>query len=106
MRTRRQRYEESLQEFETRTDRLIRLAYTEAPEDFRKRFAVQTFIDGVGDCELQHVLRMARHRNRSEALVHTVEFSIPIGVGEDRLRERGSLPATVFYQVNFYFHVP
>ena len=27
-----------------------------------------------------------------------VELSIPIGVGEDRLRERGSLPATVFYQ--------
>ena len=27
-----------------------------------------------------------------------VEFSIPIGVGEDRLRETGSLPAT-FYVV-------
>ena len=27
-----------------------------------------------------------------------VEFSIPVGVGEDRLRERGSLPAT-FYVV-------
>ena len=25
-----------------------------------------------------------------------VEFSSPIGVGEDRLRERGSLPATFF----------
>ena len=35
-----------------------------------------------------------------------VEFSIPIGVGEDRLRERGSLPATVFIKGNFYFHIP
>ena len=26
-----------------------------------------------------------------------VEFSIPVGVGDDRLRERGSLPATVFF---------
>ena len=25
-----------------------------------------------------------------------VEFSIPIGVGDDRLRERGSLPATFY----------
>ena len=25
-----------------------------------------------------------------------VEFSIPIGVGEDRLRKRGSLPATFY----------
>ena len=31
-----------------------------------------------------------------------VEFSIPIGVGEDRLRERGSLPAT-FYILNRVF---
>ena len=31
-----------------------------------------------------------------------VEFSIPIGVGEDRLRERGSLPAT-FYVLKGYF---
>ena len=31
-----------------------------------------------------------------------VDFSIPIGVGEDRLRERGSLPAT-FYVLKGYF---
>ena len=27
-----------------------------------------------GDCELQQVLRMSRHRNSSEALVHALEF--------------------------------
>ena len=32
-----------------------------------------------------------------------VEFSIPIGVGEDRLRERGSLPAT-FYVLKGIFY--
>ena len=37
-------------------DRLIRLAYPEAPEDFRMRFAMQTFTDGVRDSELQQVL--------------------------------------------------
>ena len=30
-----------------------------------------------------------------------VEFSIPIVFGEDRLKERGSLPATFFYQAYF-----
>ena len=32
-----------------------------------------TFIDGVGDCE-HHMLRTARHRNSSEALVHALQF--------------------------------
>ena len=74
LRTRRQRSGESLQEFEASIDRLIRLAYPEAPEDFRIRFTVQTFIDGIGDCELQQVLRMARHRDSSEALVHALSL--------------------------------
>ena len=74
LRTKRQRSGESLQEFEASIDRLIRLAYPEAPKDFRIRFAVQTFIDGIGDCELHQVLRTARHRNSSEALVHALEF--------------------------------
>ena len=36
-----------------------------------------------------------------------VEYSRPIVFGEDRLRERGSLPAT-FYVLKgyFYFHIP
>ena len=70
LRTRRQRSGESLQEFEASIDRLIRLAYPEAPEDFRIRLAVQTFIDGTGDCELQQVLCMAKHQNSVDALVH------------------------------------
>ena len=78
LRTRRQCSVESLQEFEASVeasiDRLIRLACPEAPEDFRIRFAVQTFIDGIRDCELQQVLRMARHRNSSESLVDALEF--------------------------------
>ena len=74
LRTRRQSSGESLQEFEASIDRLIRLAYPEVPEDFQTSFAMQTFIDGIGDCELQQVLRMARHLNSSEALVHALEF--------------------------------
>ena len=32
-----------------------------------------------------------------------VQFSIPIGVGEDRLRERGSLPATFYVLTRVIF---
>ena len=74
MRTRRQRSRESLQEFEASMDRLIRLAYPKAPEDFRMRFAVQKFIHGIGDCKFQQVLLMERHRNNSEALVQALEY--------------------------------
>ena len=34
-----------------------------------------------------------------------VEFSIPIGVGEDRLRERGSLPATFYVITRVIFYM-
>ena len=74
LRTRRQRSGDRLQELEASIDRLIILAYPEAPENFGIRSGVQTFIDSIGDCELQQVLRMARHRNSSEALVHVLEF--------------------------------
>ena len=57
LRTRRQRSGESLQEFEASIDRLIRLAYTEAPEDFRTSFAMQTFTAGVRENELQMCIR-------------------------------------------------
>ena len=74
LRARRQHSGESLQEFEASIDRLIRLAYPEAPEDFRTSFAVQTFTAGVRDNELQQVLRMARHLNSADALVHALQF--------------------------------
>ena len=43
LRTRRQRSGESLQEFEASIDILIRLAYPEAPEDFRIRFTAVSY---------------------------------------------------------------
>ena len=49
-------FQESMQEIEASINRLIRLAYPVAPEDFHMRFAIQTFIGGIGDCELQQVL--------------------------------------------------
>ena len=74
LRARKQHAAESLQEFEASINRLIRLAYPEAPEDFRTSFAMQTFTTGVRDNELQQVLRMERHQNSADALVHILQF--------------------------------
>ena len=56
---------ESLQEFEGSMNRLISLAHTAGPEDFRTRYAMQIFTDAVRDNEHRNmqVLRMGRHRN-------------------------------------------
>ena len=43
------------------------------------------------------------HTHTHTCLLYT---SRPIVFGEDRLRERGSLPATVFINGNFCFHIP
>ena len=55
---------------------------------------VCTFSKKYVVCELQAV----SYTHLDVYKRQVVEFPIPIGVGEDRLRERGSLPATVFYQ--------
>ena len=49
--------------------KLIRLACPEAPHDFWMMFAMQTFIDGVIDCELQQHTKIS-----SEALLYALEF--------------------------------
>ena len=64
---------ESLQEFEANVYRLTRLAYPEKSEDFRMWISLIMCIDGTRDSQL-HVLRIARHDNKSDALVHALRF--------------------------------
>ena len=65
---------DKLQKFEANVDRLTRVEYPEESEDFRKWISHIVFIDGIGDCQLQQVLRVARHQNSSEALIHALRF--------------------------------
>ena len=74
LKARQQRSGETLQEFEANIDQLTRLAYPEKSEDFRTRIAHIVFTNGIRDCQLQQVLRMARHQNSSDALVHGLRF--------------------------------
>lgn len=70
----RQRCRENLREFVASFNRLITFGYLEAPLKFIIQFFLHIFTDGVRDGHLQDVLRMARNRNISDSLTHTLEF--------------------------------
>ncbi|KAJ8944082.1 hypothetical protein NQ318_005992 [Aromia moschata] len=71
---RQQRSNESLQEYEADIERLIHLAYSQAPKEFLEQIGIHTFIDGLVDTEMQQALRLGRHTTISDALVAALEF--------------------------------
>ncbi|KAJ8954294.1 hypothetical protein NQ318_005877 [Aromia moschata] len=74
IKSRQQRSNESLQEYEADIERLIHLAYPQAPKEFLEQIGIQTFIDGLVDTEMQQALRLGRHTTISDALVAALEF--------------------------------
>ncbi|XP_050509334.1 scaffold attachment factor B1-like [Diabrotica virgifera virgifera] len=71
---RRQKKDEALQEYEVDIARLVRYAYPTAPEDMMEKLAVQTFIDGLRDHEMQRTLRLARHKTLVDVLSAALEY--------------------------------
>ncbi|KAJ8935725.1 hypothetical protein NQ318_010575 [Aromia moschata] len=74
IKSRQQRTNESLQEYEADIERLIHLAYPQAPKEFLEQIGIQTFIDGLVDTEMQQALRLGRHATISDALIAALEF--------------------------------
>ncbi|KAJ8955270.1 hypothetical protein NQ318_000298 [Aromia moschata] len=74
VKSRQQRTNESLQEYEADIERLIHLAYLQAPKEFLEQIGIQTFIDGLLDTEMQLALRFGRHAKISDALEAALEF--------------------------------
>ncbi|KAJ8952419.1 hypothetical protein NQ318_014511, partial [Aromia moschata] len=74
IKSRQQRTNESLQEYEADIERLIHLAYLQAPKEFLEQIGIQTFIDGLLDTEMQQALRLGRHTTISDVLVAALEF--------------------------------
>ncbi|KAJ8949855.1 hypothetical protein NQ318_010489 [Aromia moschata] len=68
IKSRQQRSNESLQEYEADIERLVHLAYPQAPKEFLEQIGIQTFIDGL------QALRLGRHTTISDALVAALEF--------------------------------
>lgn len=74
LRSRYQKSNESLQQFEADVARLVRLAYPGTPEDVLERLAVQSFLDGLRDSEMRQALTLARPTKLVDALTRALEF--------------------------------
>ena len=86
MKNRVQKSGESLQEFEADVRRLTQLAYPEAPEDFKEQLAVQVFIDGLRDSEIQKTLRLTHFKRSGEALVRSLEVEAAFNTSRPKVR--------------------
>jgi hypothetical protein len=89
LKSRKQKNGETIQEFEAEVARMVRLAYSNAAEDFLECLAIQTFTDGLRDVELQRAVRLARPKSLVDALTIALEFDAATEAsrGVARLRE-------------------
>ncbi|KAJ8914316.1 hypothetical protein NQ315_011303 [Exocentrus adspersus] len=67
LRSRRQRFEETLQQYEADISRMVNLAYPTAPAEVIEQLSVSSFIEGLRDPEIGQLVRLARHKTISEA---------------------------------------
>ncbi|KAJ8947340.1 hypothetical protein NQ318_002866 [Aromia moschata] len=74
IKSRQQTTNESLQEYKANIERLVHLAYPQAPKEFLEQIGIQTFIYGLLDTEMQQALRLGRHTTISDVLVAALEF--------------------------------
>uniref|UniRef100_A0A6P7FRD1 Uncharacterized protein LOC114330302 isoform X1 n=1 Tax=Diabrotica virgifera virgifera TaxID=50390 RepID=A0A6P7FRD1_DIAVI len=67
---------ESVQEYGAEVEKMARLAWPEAPEEFLHQFTIQCFLDGLRDVDLQQTLRLGRGRYQilKDAIVAALEY--------------------------------
>ncbi|GFW74540.1 retrovirus-related Pol polyprotein from transposon 412 [Trichonephila clavipes] len=74
LKSRQQKVSETLQELATDVERLSHLAFSDCPTEVREALALQHFVDGVRDPEIQKALRMADLKDLKGALVFAMKF--------------------------------
>ncbi|KAJ8915928.1 hypothetical protein NQ315_016603 [Exocentrus adspersus] len=74
LRSRRQRFEETLQQYEGDISRMVNLAYPTAPAEVIEQLSVSSFIEGLRDPEIGQLVRLARPKTISEALAQALEI--------------------------------
>ncbi|KAJ8913378.1 hypothetical protein NQ315_008770 [Exocentrus adspersus] len=74
LRSRRQRFEETLQQYEADISRMVNLAYPTAPAEVIEQLSVSSFIEGLRDPEIGQLVRLARHKTISEAMAQALEI--------------------------------
>ncbi|GFX16047.1 retrovirus-related Pol polyprotein from transposon 412 [Trichonephila clavipes] len=74
LKSRQQKVSETLQELATDVERLSHLAFSDCPTEVGEVLALQHFVDGVRDPEIQKALRMADLKDLKGALVFAMKF--------------------------------
>ncbi|CAH1106502.1 unnamed protein product [Psylliodes chrysocephalus] len=74
LKNRKQKRDESLQELELDIAKMVLFAYPSAPESMIECLAVQAFVDGLCDHEMQRILRLARHKTLGDVLSAALEY--------------------------------
>ncbi|KAJ8923886.1 hypothetical protein NQ315_006662 [Exocentrus adspersus] len=74
LKSRRPRFEETLQQYEADISRMVNLARLTVPAEVIKQLSVSSFIEGLRDPEIGQLDRLARHKSISEALAHALEI--------------------------------
>ncbi|GFX99502.1 gag-Pol polyprotein [Trichonephila clavipes] len=74
LKSRQQKVSETLQELATDVERLSHLAFSDRPTEVREVLALQHFIDGVRDPEIQKALEWRISRDLKGALVFAMKF--------------------------------
>uniref|UniRef100_A0A1B6HG85 CCHC-type domain-containing protein n=2 Tax=Homalodisca liturata TaxID=320908 RepID=A0A1B6HG85_9HEMI len=74
LRSRHQKSNESLQEFEADIARLVRGAYSTCDEAVCENLSIDKFLDGLRDAETQQAVKLARPKTLHEALTQALEF--------------------------------
>ncbi|KAJ8912757.1 hypothetical protein NQ315_016713 [Exocentrus adspersus] len=74
LRNRKQRFEETLQQYEADVSRMVNLAYPTAPAEVIEQLSVSSFVDGLRDPEISQLVRLARYKTISEALAQALEI--------------------------------
>ncbi|GFV88076.1 gag-Pol polyprotein [Trichonephila clavipes] len=74
LKSRQQKVSETLQELATDVERLSHLAFSDCPTEVREVLALQHFVDGLRDPEIQKALRMADLKDLKGALVFAMKF--------------------------------
>ncbi|GFX22469.1 gag-Pol polyprotein [Trichonephila clavipes] len=74
LKSRQQKVSETLQELATDVERLSHLAFSDCLTEVREFLALQHFIDGVRDPEIQKALRIADLKDLKGALVFAMKF--------------------------------
>ncbi|KAJ8920505.1 hypothetical protein NQ315_005374 [Exocentrus adspersus] len=74
LRNRKQRFEETPQQYEADVSRMVNLAYPTVPAEVIEQLSVSSFVYGLRDPEISQLVRLVRYKTISEASAQALEI--------------------------------